>query len=268
MQIIDFHTHVYPHKIADRTKKIIRSTSGMKALTDATIDGLLSCMKKSGTTRSIILPVVTSPSQFDHINNYAVEMCKVDGITSFGGIHPDSEDPVGNIHKIVDLGLKGIKVHPDYQGVDVDDERYIRIFKEAAKEGLVVVTHAGLDPYNPHHVHCMPDMSRRVKEEVPDLKFVCAHVGGRNYLDLVEKYICGTDIYIDLSRLEECDLRLVRRVINAHRPDRILYASDSPWESMIENLEIYRSLNLGEELDEMILYKNALHLLGEDDGRE
>lgn len=263
MQIIDFHTHVYPPEIAKHTIDHIRKTSGMISLTDATYKGMLSCMKQNGITRSIILPVATSPKQFHSINEYAVSMCEVPGITSFGGIHPDVDDPEGCIHHIADLGLKGIKVHPDYQGYDIFDPKYIRIFKAAATEGLIVVTHSGLDPYNPNHIHCTPDGILIVKNEVPDLKFVCAHVGARAMFDEVEEKLCGTDLYFDLSRLFEYDLEQIKRIVLKHRPDRLLYASDSPWSSMKENLRLYRSMDLGEELDEKILYKNALELLGE-----
>ena len=79
---------------------------------------------------------------------------------SFGGIHPDSANYRKQMNIIADLGFKGVKIHPDYQGVMIDDIRYLRIIEYACELGLIVLTHAGIDISMQNSVYCPPDKMR------------------------------------------------------------------------------------------------------------
>ncbi len=87
--IIDFHTHVFPDAIAQRTIAHLEDKGGMKAHIEGTLTGLKCSMKRAGIDYSVVLPVVTKPSQFESVNRYAAEINGKEGIFSFGGIHPD-----------------------------------------------------------------------------------------------------------------------------------------------------------------------------------
>ena len=132
--IIDFHTHIFPDGIAPKTIPFLEQRSGIQANTDGMLKGLLRAMEETNVDVSVVHPVVTKPSQFDTVNQFAKmvnDSC--DGkVISFGGIHPDCEDYKGKLEYIKELGLPGIKLHPDYQGVFIDDERYTH----AAQVGL------------------------------------------------------------------------------------------------------------------------------------
>ena len=143
--VIDFHTHVFPDKIASKTIEALeRAASVAKAHTDGTLKGLLESMRLSGIDRSVILPVATRKGQFDTINRFALEINeKYPNLLSFGGIHPDDDDIEGKTAYLKDKGFRGIKIHPDYTGVFIDDERYINIISSAARNGMLTVTHAG-----------------------------------------------------------------------------------------------------------------------------
>ena len=91
-------------------------------------------LRRGGVDLGVVLPVVTRPGQFDSVNAFAAQLCEREGLISFGGIHPDDETPEEHIGKICELGLRGIKIHPDYQGVFIDDERYIRIARETLRQ--------------------------------------------------------------------------------------------------------------------------------------
>ena len=90
--IIDFHTHIFPDKIAKPTVEKLKSylcDAGEEcaAYTDGTLSSLLSSMKEAGISKSVILPVVTNPKQFDSINRFSKETDSQNGIIAFGGIH-------------------------------------------------------------------------------------------------------------------------------------------------------------------------------------
>ncbi|MCA5964652.1 hypothetical protein LC724_36370 [Blautia sp. RD014234] len=74
--IIDFHTHIFPDKIAGATIEKLSKASDSPAYTDGTKDGLKRSMEESGVDISVVLPVVTKPQQFSSINRYAREITR------------------------------------------------------------------------------------------------------------------------------------------------------------------------------------------------
>ena len=274
--VIDFHTHVYPEKIAEKTiSALVSSAPGVRVHTKGTIQALLESMDNAGIDKSVILPVATRKGQFDSINRYALNINQSsDRLISFGGIHPDDDDIPGKLRFLKENGFKGIKIHPDYTGTFIDDERYITIVTEAARQGLLVVTHAGVDPAF-DVIHCTPQRGRAVMDlavsraGVSRPFMVFAHLGGMYVHKDVEKYLLGTNCYIDIScsfsslqSFCDTDDEDVVRVIKAHGADKILFATDSPWNNQKEYLEHFRSMSgITDTEKDMILYRNAQKLL-------
>lgn len=263
--VIDFHTHIFPDRIAKKTIEFLEQEGNVKAATEGTLAGLISSMKENGIDISVVMPVITRPEQFDSVTTYAAEINGKDGIISFGGIHPDTEDYRENLRMIKKLGLPGIKLHPDYQKTFVDDPRMVRIIQYASELGLIVLLHAGLDIGLPDPIHCTPQRVVRILEQIeqPEAKIVLAHTGGYQLWDEVEEYLVGRSIMFDLSyslgRISDGQLL---RIIQNHGADRVLFGSDSPWDGQGVILERFRRLELSEEEAELILYKNAHKLLG------
>ncbi len=264
--IIDFHTHAFPVKIAERTVSALGRAADMTPLTNGTVDGLCRKLEASGVDLGVILPVVTRPDQFDSINRFAASV-KAERAISFGGIHPDDSDPEGHVAHIRELGLRGLKLHPDYQGVYIDDERYVRIARAALAAGLVIVTHAGVDVGFPGHpVRCTPERAARFLDAVGgegELPVVFAHGGGYAMHGEVMKHLCGRRVYIDISMMPVISsAEETAELIRAHGAERILFASDCPWGDPGTGIEFVRSLPITEEERELIFHKNAERLLG------
>lgn len=273
MMIIDFHTHIYPEKLAAKTIQALGKVAGVKPYTDGTVDGLLNSMKDAGIDKSVILPVATRPGQFASITKFAQHINETyDNLISFGGIHPDDDAVEDKLRYLKENGFQGIKIHPDYTETFIDDERYIRIVAAAKRTGLLVITHAGKDPaYSV--IHCPPDKGRkmldRVQELVPSNKpfFIFAHLGGNRLLGDAERYLVGQNCYIDIScsfndigSFSTSTDEDIIRVIRCHGADKILFATDSPWNGQKQYLERFRSLDLSDTEKEMILGKNAERL--------
>lgn len=263
--VIDFHTHVFPDAIAPRTIRLLEEKSGLKAATDGTLQGLLDSLERCQADRAVILPVVTKPEQFTTILAFAekVKEQHPEKLISFAGIHPDSRDYKKELKLVADAGLPGIKIHPDYQGVMIDDMRYMRILEYASELGLIVVTHAGVDIGMPDPVHCPPDKMRKVLRAVQPEKMVLAHYGGWNQWDEVEEYLAGENVWLDTSFVydyitKEQFIQIYRK----HDAGKILFATDSPWSDMAKGIQWIRSLALSEEETDNILSGNAMRLLG------
>lgn len=268
--VIDFHTHIFPDAIAPGTIKSLEARAQIKAYSDGTLDGLKTSMEEAGVNISVILPVVTRPGQFASINRYAEKITAKEyregeiNLVSFGGIHPDCGSYKEELDEIARMGLKGIKLHPDYQQVFIDDIRYLRIIDRAAEKGLMISVHAGLDIGLPNPIHCTPERVDNLLKQIDPDKLVLAHMGGYDCWDQVEELLAGRKIYLDTAysfrHIEDSQfLRLVRK----HGADRILFATDSPWSGQKEDLTHISGLELTEEEREQILWKNGFELLWE-----
>ena len=72
--IVDFHTHVFPDKIASKTIEALSKMASIPPHADGTVDGLMGALEKSKTDIGIALPVLTKPTQFDSILNFAIDI--------------------------------------------------------------------------------------------------------------------------------------------------------------------------------------------------
>ncbi len=266
--IIDFHTHIFPDKIAERTVKILEENilkmqgHPEYAVIPATLDALRNSMKRNGVDYSVVLPIATTLTQSTSINRFAAEINNTDGIFSLGSLHPMQGNWEETLFDIKAKGLRGIKLHPEYQEVYIDSPEAIRVLKKCAELDLLVVLHTGYDVGFPPPSHCLPDRLRRAMDAVPDVTVVAAHMGGWKAWDDVEKYLVGTRVYLDTSyavSFMSCEQLL--RIFENHGYDKILFATDSPWDSQGEAINRIRSLGLDEEKENMIFYENAKKLL-------
>lgn len=262
--IIDFHTHTFPDKIAAQTIEFLAQKGDVKPFHEGTLASLKESMKRSGVDFSVILPVATLPRQVESINRLAAELNGKDGIIYAGAIHPDCE----NIEEILDFvknaGLFGIKLHPDYQDVFFSDPRVLRIISAAAKRGLYVVTHAGIDVGYKNDVHCTPDMVLEVLDKLGSAvydKLILAHMGGCNLGEEVLEKLCGKPVYMDTAFVLDRYPETAEKIIRRHGADKILFATDSPWADQKRFIEILRGFDLTERERGQIFSENAKKIL-------
>lgn len=267
---IDTHTHIFPEKIAKRAVTSLRERLPEPyniSYTNGTLSELISSMKKAGIDKSVVLPVVTKPSQFDSVNDFSIKINGKNGIISLGGIHPDNDDIEKRLEFIKSAGLKGVKLHPDYQETFIDDEKYIRIIKKCVELSLAVVIHSGVDLGYPDLTRCTPDRALNMVKAVYNgekpkkIDIVLAHIGANEMYGEVEKKLCGLPVAFDLSySLKKVDKSLLLRIIEKHGAENILFASDSPWGEQEDFRKYFEALPLSEEDKQLISYKNAIRI--------
>ena len=281
--IIDFHTHTFPEKISEKVMDKLGHLSGIEPGTNGAPSGLAASMKEAGIDYSVNLPVMTSVKQAGSVNEkmiQAKEELEKEGILTFGGLHPDMENYREELKKLADAGISGIKLHPAYQAVDVDDIRMERIIDAASELGLIVLIHAGIDIGIYDRNYASVAQILNVIRDVQPEKFVLAHMGGWACWEDVERDLAGAPVWLDTaftigpitphheaapgrySRITMADedfLRLARK----HGTDRILFATDSPWQKQPRYVKRFKELGLNDEEYEKIMSQNALHLLGQ-----
>lgn len=277
MQVIDFHTHTFPDAIAGKAIAGMQQRSHAKAFGSGTVSGLLESMEQAGICRSVVLPVATNPLKLSSINNVSVEADPSIGLTYFGGMHPDAENWKEELNRLAAAGVPGIKIHPQYQGVDITDIRYLRILDHAAGLGLLTVMHAGDEIAYPGEVRCSPEMVRSLCDQLGNIPLVLAHMGGwKNWQRVAENLLdtgCFLDTAISLGQIVPIDdhyapeeLPLLREedfvnLVRTFGSERILFGTDSPWADQKEEVRKVSSLPLTRDELENILCRNATHLL-------
>ena len=267
--IVDFHTHVFPDKIAEKTVFALAGNSKNTPYSNGSVDGLINAMTIADADISVSLPVLTKSTQFESVANFAIainERFKNSSrkIISFAGMHPDCDNVEEKLLFLKNNGIKGFKIHPDYQETFIDDPKYIKILQVAKELDLIVVTHSGIDDgYKGKPVRCPVERVKNVVEKVGHKKFVLAHYGAHKQWQNVLENLCGLDVYFDTAfTLHEIEENLFKKIIKAHGEDKILFATDSPWRDIKTDVEILKSYKLEKETEQKILYKNALKLLG------
>ena len=279
--IVDIHTHTFPQAIAAATIEKLAAMSHLTPFTHGSNAELAASMAQAGVDRSIVLPVATNPAKVSHINDAAAKVNEdyaQTGIFSFGCMHPDAPNWKEELSRVERLGLKGIKLHPIYQGVDLDDPRFLRILDRCGELGLVVLVHAGLDVGIPGKVHASPEMSLNALRQVGPVKLILAHMGGWRNWDQVEQLLPHTSVCLDTSfslgdmnpapdgfyRPEELHMmgrEQFTRMVGLFGPERIFFGTDCPWGSQKESLDRIRALPLSQDSLDAILGGNAQRLL-------
>ncbi|MBQ7821419.1 MAG: amidohydrolase family protein [Clostridia bacterium] len=266
--VIDVHTHAFPDAIAERTleflkaKMLAQSNIKVPNNTDGTVDGLLRSMDKCGVDISLVMPIATKISQTNTINNFA-ENLRGERILSFGSVHPHDSDACDVLKDLASRGFMGIKLHPEFQDFYIDSKESLKVLKCAEELGLSVLIHAGGDLGYPPPYHCTPERLEHVLGEISGEKLIAAHLGGFMMWDEVLKRIAGKPIYIDTAAVGTCITPdIYHDIIRAHGADRVLFGSDSPWESQSHALEVLESTGITKEELDKIKYENAVKLFG------
>ena len=261
--VIDFHTHAFHDRIAEWVIESLMENSKdeCKPCSDGTVSGLLKNMDEFGVDISIVQPIVTKPKNSEIQNNWAKEIT-CDRITSFGSFHPETDDYKREIDLIYSLGLPGIKFHPEFQRFYIDEPKMLRAYDYALSKGLILLFHAGYDPSFTPPIHSTPQQFAKISKEMQGGIIVAAHLGGQRQWDDVEKYLIGTDVYLDTSMgMNYYPHDQFLRIVKNHGANKILFGSDSPWNKASDEVAILNTLPLTQEEKDLILCKNAKRIL-------
>ncbi len=264
MKIYDFHAHIYPEKIADRAVESVGDFYTIGMVGDGTADGLIENGKAVGITSYVVHSVAVTPKTVSKINDYiAYESARHNEFIGFGTIHAETDNKTEELERIQKLGLCGIKIHPDTQKFNVDDEKMYEVYDFLRENKLPVIAHCGDYRYDFSH----PKRVKKVLRDFPGLTFIAAHFGGWSIYDLAYEYLGEENCFVDTSSsFMMTGRRRARELIRMYGAERVLFGSDFPMSTPKDELETFNELWLTEEERELILYKNAERIL--ETGRE
>lgn len=261
--LIDFHTHAFPEKIASRAiASLSHEAGGLEPQTDGTLASLKEQMRRDGVDISVVHSIATNPRQQHKVNDFAIEMDQDPAIVAFGSVHPDAPDALEELERIKAAGLKGVKLHPEYQGFYADDEKMKPIYRAISRLELIVLFHAGHDYGFAPPYHCMPQHLLGALKWL-DTPVVAAHWGGVGCGTEVLETLCGREgLFFDLSfGYSMMPKSIAQHIVDKHGPDRLLFASDMPWHRPAWELRLLNSLDISGTDREKICFRNAQTLL-------
>ena len=258
MEIIDFHTHIYPNRIAEKASQATGNFYGIKPSFNGTSEELLSVGRKAGISRFVLLPVATKPNQVRSINRFICdEVAAHDEFYGFGTLHADCDNLFDETDFIIKSGMRGIKLHPDTQGFNTDDKRLFEIF-DYIQGKIPLLIHCGDKRFDFSH----PRRLKNVIENFPHLQVIAAHLGGWSLFDEAFALLKNEDCYLDISStMMFLPQEQVEHYIHSYGADRILFGTDYPLWNPVKEVASFKTLHLTYGEYEKIAYKNALEIL-------
>ena len=266
MPVIDAHSHIYPDKIACKASSAVGDFYGVDMnAKNASAASMLAACEGSPITHHLVHSVATTPGQVPIINDFIAEQCRAhDNFVGFATMHQDFEDVEGEIDRAIQLGLKGVKIHPDTQKVNMDDPRLMRLY-EIIEGRLPIVIHTGDYRYDYSH----PRRLKKVLHAFPNLVVDAAHFGGWNAWDRSLAHPQPENVFYDTSSTTPMIPHdMVMRMFETFGPERFLFGTDFPMWSPEEMVRQFLTYDLGDSLREQILYGNFMRLFGLSDGQD
>lgn len=253
-EIIDAHAHIFPEKIAENATINIGKFYDLPMRNCGMSEKLIESGDKIGVSRYLVCSTATKPAQVQSINNFIAEECSAhSSFYGFGTAHPDSEDIEADINQIKQLGLHGVKIHPDFQLFDMDSKGAYKIYEQI--EGVLpILIHCGDSRYE----YSAPKKIANVHRDFPNLLILAAHLGGYERWDEAEEYLVGLEnVKFDTcSSLAFMSKERAAELIRKYGVENCFFGSDFPMWSHEAELEAIISLGFTEEENRRILAEN------------
>lgn len=259
MPIIDAHAHIFPTNISERASQSIGEFYNTSIQYKGSADELIKSGDKISVDYYIVHSTATKLEQVCPINDFIINSCQAESrFIGFGTMHPKYPDIHAEFDRMEAGGLKGLKLHPDFQRFAVDDPLFDPIYEELIARDLPVLIHAGDHRYD----FSGPIRFARVLDKHPRLKMIAAHFGGYTQWGESLEYLAGRSLWFDTSStLWKLSPSEAKTILRRHGVERFLFGSDFPMWDHSEELKKLEMLDLGMDELQAILWDNAADLL-------
>ena len=154
-----------------------------------------------------------------------------------------AEEPIEEATRCLDLGARGIKLHPRAQRFLLNDERLAPVFELAADRGVPILIHGGRGlPPIADHLH-------RLVERYPGSQLIIAHAGIADLGSLAGYFAGMAGVFFDTSVWSAIDLLSLYHLVS---PEQVVYASDYPY---------------GQQPSSLLIAIRTAHVAGLDDAQ-
>jgi uncharacterized protein len=239
LDIVDAHTHL-GHDI-----------DGMVGVYDELIGG----MDRYGVSRAnmFCLDEPERGPRFSHGNDRTLAFAARSEGRLIPFVRLDlNEGPIEEAVRCLDLGARGIKLHPRAQKFVPEDERLVPVFALAAERGVPILIHAGRG---------LPPIAaglEKLVDDHPGSQLILAHAGIADLANLAYRFSGKRGVFFDTSVWSAVDLLGLLRLVP---PEQVVYASDYPYGqplgSLLLSLRVAQTVGLDERRIRDIFAGNA-----------
>lgn len=258
----DVHAHAFHPKIAAKVVSQLESHYRIPAIGTGLYEDLAPRLQAAGISYCCIHSAATKGEQVVPANRWAASLLERPGVIPFGTMHPDFQDMEEELAFLWDSGIRGIKLHPDFQGFWLNDERLDPLF--AAMEGrFTLMVHVG-DIYPPEQNPTCPYKVAALKRRFPKLQMIAAHFGGVHHWKYVVDAMAGMEIFMDTSSsLFAIPQDTLEQIYHAFPRHLFLFGSDYPlFDAPSEMRLLQERLRLPDsELEELMTNAGQLGLV-------
>ncbi len=266
-KVFDIHTHTYPEAIAEKACINLGKFYEFVCEGQGTYAHLESQAKENNVGGYLLFSVATNAHQVEKVNTSIAalaELSRTRGFKSvgFAGMHQDFKDFEGEVRRCVSLGLQGVKIHPDIQGVDINDRRLLPLYDILQSMDLPLYLHMG--DYRPQYQFSATEKLVDVLNNFPRLRVVAAHLGGYSVWETAVPALAGREnvMYDTSSALWVLSPEKAGEIIGKFGAEKVMFGTDYPVKNTKEELDRFFAIKLSEKEREDILWNNAIRFLG------
>lgn len=269
-KIIDIHTHTYPEAIADKATEALGKFYNFHVRckgTYADLEAQAEATHGSDTevVGFLLFSVATNAHQVQKVND---SMAALAGLSrshgyetvAFAGMHQDYPDFAGEIDRCEALGLRGVKIHPDIQRMDIQSKEMYALC-ELLEGRMPLFLHMGDE--RAEYRYSEPKKLAALLDRFPRLEVAAAHLGGYKAWDEAERYLFGREnVWYDVSSaLWAMSPEYAAHLIKAAGSDRVMFGTDYPVMPLDEYIELFMKVELEDSVRADIFYNNAKKFL-------
>ncbi|WP_069986797.1 amidohydrolase family protein [Massilioclostridium coli] len=257
--VIDVHTHIFPEHIAEKATNNIGNYYQIPIQFNGTVNQLLDNMQQYHIDKCVVNSVATNPHQVQTINQFVAEQVKnyPNQLIGFGSLHPDSENLEQDFQQLRELKLKGIKLHPDFQGRAIDDPKVMKIY-EMAEGCCPILMHMGSTDSD----LSSPKRLAKILDLFPKLDIIAAHFGGWSHWEDAALELALKRVYVDTSSTQYAvKPHQIRELIDIFGIHHVIFGSDYPIFNAGDELKRFENIPMTEEEKECIFHGNIERLL-------
>ncbi len=277
---IDVHIHIQPLEMLtpDAARAFGAHHADWASVRDIVADPakFLEYLDQVGVEKAALINYV-SPNVMGftaEVNDWVAKYVRYnpDRLIACGSVHPRfTKDCASEVNRLVDLGIRMLKVHPPHQLIYPNEYRenlpqQAKIYEGAEAHGLPIMFHTGTSIFpKARNKFAQPIHIDDLIVDFPRLKIILAHGGRPLWMD--EAFFLlrrSKNVYLDISSIPpQSLLEYFPRLEDI--PDQILFGSDWPGPGVKDvgaNLEKVKALPLKEETKRKMLRENALKIFG------
>ncbi len=227
------------------------------------LPNLVKDMQSHDITTSVVLPIEYHDGH--DRSTQLINACQTTkNLLPFCSVHPHDPTCIEKMHRYMQMGAKGLKLHPTFQQIRPAGRHATSLYQAYADYHRPLILHSGLTGregrFRKHRTFSSLEYIAAIPAQFPDMPIVLAHSGISQYHDAIELAKRYHHVYLEVSGQPAHHIRQALETIG---PKRILFGSDWPfWNQGFALHAVRQAVSNDQNAERYILGDNAAKLLG------